>query len=175
MINCLGLQGLKAGSQPGPGLYVTVPLYYRWSDISLYNAQGNQVVKDLTAGINVFMLPSIQIVTPFKILGATYGVSYTERINNGVVNVAARNFSRSSNYGFGDIYVQPVILGWHLSHGGITAGYSFFAPAAAGNHGQHMWVNEIDSGVTFYLDESKKWNLSTMSYFDFNWTRVTRM
>jgi hypothetical protein len=166
----LGLTGLKAGTQPEPGIYVTVPLYYRWNDVSIYNAQGNQIAKDATGAINLFMLPAAQVVTPFKILGATYSAGYTEWIVNGVVNVAARNFSRSSSYGFGDIYVQPAILGWHTAFADVTTGYAFFAPTG-GSHGQNMWINEADFGLTLYPDPGKKWNVSTMTYFDFNQTK----
>jgi hypothetical protein len=82
------------------------------------------VLKNFTAAINVIALPSVAVVTPFKIFGATYGASYSEWIINGVVNVAAaQNFGRSTSYGFGDIYVQPLLLGWHASFGDVTAGY----------------------------------------------------
>jgi hypothetical protein len=164
----IGVAGLKAGSMPGPGFYVTLPLYFRDSSISLYDAHGNQVLKNLTTDINLFVLPAVEVVTPFKILGATYGASYMEMITNGVVNVAAINFHRSSNYGFGDLYVQPLILGWHTRRADVTAGYAFFAPTGAGSAGQHMWVNEIDFGGTVYPDAGKKWNVSTMMFYDFN-------
>lgn len=155
---------------PAPGIYVTVPLYYRFSDIALYGPHGNQALKNLTADINLFVLPAVEVVTPFKILGATYGAAYTEWISNGVVNVAAVNFSRSTSYGFGDLYVQPVILGWHNSFSDVTAGYAFFAPTGAGSAGFHQWVNEIDFGATLY-SPGKKWNASTMIYYDFNQPR----
>jgi len=163
-----GLVGLNAGSQPGPGIYITLPLYYRDSNIGIYDPHGNQVLNNFTAGINVIALPSIAVVTPFKIFGATYGASYSEWIINGVVNVAALNYQRATSYGFGDIYVQPATLGWHGPVGDVTLGYAFFAPTGAGSSGQHMWVNEIDAGATVYLDGGKKWNVSTMSYYDFN-------
>jgi hypothetical protein len=73
-----GLTRLKSGSQPGPGLYITLPLYYRNGGISIYDAQGNRVARNVTADVNVFMLPAIQVITPFKILGATYGAGFTE-------------------------------------------------------------------------------------------------
>ena len=164
----IGLAGLKAGSQPGPGFYVTLPLYWRAHDLSLYNAQGDQILKNFTADLNLFVLPSIQVVTPFKILGATYGAAFTEWITNGVLNIATLNVQRAGGYGFGDIYVQPVILGWHTPHADVTAGYAFFAPTGAGIHGLQMWVNEIDIGTTLYLDAAKKWNISSMLYYDFN-------
>lgn len=128
----VGLAGLKAGSMPGPGIYVTLPLYFRDSNISLYNAQGDQVLKNFTGNIDLFLLPAAQVVTPFKILGATYGASYMEFISNGIVSVAAADFKRSTGEAFGDIYVQPVILGWHLPTADITAAYAFFAPTGSG-------------------------------------------
>ena len=163
-----GLAGLKAGSLPDPGIYLTLPLYYRDSNITIYDAHGDQALKDFTAAIDVIAMPSVAVITPFKILGATYGVSYTQWIINGLLNVASTNFQRSTGYGFGDIYVQPVILGWHVPHADFTAGYSFFAPTGAGPSGQHIWVHEIDLGGTFYPDSAKKWNISTMAYYDFN-------
>ena len=34
-----------------------------------------------------------------------------------------------------------------------------------------MWVNELDFGGTLYPDAAKKWNVSTMMYYDFNRTK----
>jgi hypothetical protein len=165
-----GITGLKAGSQPGPGLYITLPLFYDAHNLSIYNAQGDRVAKNFTTDINVFVLPGVIVVTPFKILGATYGAAFTQWIVNGVVNVAALNFQRSAAYGYGDIYVTPLSLGWHFKHADVTAGYSFYAPTG-GNHGLRMWVNEINFGGTLYPDDSKNWNASTMMYYDFNQTK----
>jgi hypothetical protein len=164
----IGLTGLEAGTQPAQGVYITIPLDYRFNNISLYNAQGRQVLRNLTADLNVIVVPAIAVVTPFKILGANYGASYTQWVSNGVVSVAAINFHRSTGYGFGDLYVQPIILGWHFPRADITTGYSFFAPTGSGSAGLHMWANEIDFGTTLYPDAEKKWNLSTMMYYDLN-------
>ena len=163
-----GFTGLQAGTQPPlPGYYVTIPLFYDYHDISIYGPQGNQVLKDATTGINVIVLPSFDVVTPFKILRANYGASFTEYIANGRVDVAALNFSRSTAYSYGDIYVQPAVLGWHLKRADITAAYAFFAPSNT-SASLHMWVNEIDFGTTLYADAARKWNVSTMMYYDFN-------
>lgn len=164
----VGFAGLKAGSMPSPGFYVTLPLYFRDSNVSLYNAQGDRVLKNLTADINLFVLPAVEIVTPLKIFGAHYGVSYMQFVSNGIVSVAAANFRRSGDYTFGDIYVQPAILGWQTRKGDFTAAYAFFAPTGSGSGGQHMWIHEIDLGATIYPFAEKKWNVSTMMYYDFN-------
>lgn len=164
----VGIAGLKSGSQPGPGFYLALPVYFRDSGITIHSAQGERVLQNFTDDIHLFVLPAVQVVTPFKILDANYGASFTEWVLNGVLNVAAANFQRSTGYGFGDIYVQPLILGWHTRHADVTTGYAFFAPTGSGTSGQHMWVNEIDFGMTLYPDAAKKWNLSTMMYYDFN-------
>jgi hypothetical protein len=80
----IGLAGLGAGTQPAPGIYVTSPLDYRFSNISLYNAHGQQILRDLTGDVNVIVVPGVAVVTPFKILGANYGASYTQWVSNGV-------------------------------------------------------------------------------------------
>lgn len=164
----VGIAGLKAGSTPSPGVYVTLPLYFRDSSISLYNAQGDRLLKNFTSDINLVVLPAVEVVTPFKILGAHYGASYMQFISNGIVNVADVNFRRSTSYTFGDLYVQPVILGWETKSADFTAAYAFFAPTGSGSGGQHMWIHEIDLGATVYPLPGKKWNVSTMMYYDFN-------
>jgi hypothetical protein len=167
----VGLAGLQAGSQPAPGIYVTIPLFFRYGDIGIYGPQGNQVLKNFTVDINMIVVPAVEVITNFKILGATYGAAYTQFVSNGVINVAAINFQRSTNYGFGDLYIQPLILGWHAPRADVTAGYAFFAPTGSGSSGQHMWVNEPFIGTTLYPDTGKKWNLSTIMYYDISGTK----
>ena len=164
----IGFAGLKAASQPAPGVYVTLPLYWGLSDISIYGAQNNQLLKNASGELNIFVLPSITVVAPFKVLGATYGASFTQWIVNGALTVSALNaqFHKAASYGYGDIWVRPAILGWHTPHADITAAYGFWAPTGAGVHGFHMWMNEIDFGTTLYADADKKWNVSTMMYYD---------
>ncbi len=169
----LGFTGLQAGTQPSQGYYVIIPLYYAWYDLSIYNPQGNNIFKNATEGMNLFVLPNLQVVTPFKILGANYGASVTQYVVNGRVDVAARNFSRSSVYSFGDIYLQPATLGWHLKRADITAGYALWIPTNT-RASLHMWTNEIVLGTTLYADAARKWNVSTLMYYDFNGT-TTKM
>lgn len=79
----IGLTGLGAGSMPGPGFYINVPLYYRDSSISIYNPQGNQILKNISFDINVVVVPAVEVVTTYKVAGATYGAAYIEWITKG--------------------------------------------------------------------------------------------
>ncbi len=169
----IGFTGLNAGSQAPPGIYVTIPLYWRVNDLSIYGAQNNRLLPNTSGSINLFMLPSFQVVTPFKILGANYGASFTQWMDNGTLSLAAVNYRKAGSYGYGDIYVQPISLGWHLRRADVTTGYAFFAPTGSDVHGFHMWVNELDLGTTVYLDEAKKYNVSTMMYYDWNREKTT--
>ncbi len=89
-------------------------------------------------------------------------------IDNAALDQATLNFHRTTSYGFGDIYIQPLSLGWHRSQADVTVGYAFFAPTGSGAAGRHMWVNEVDFGTTFYLTPAKKYNVSTMVFYDYN-------
>jgi hypothetical protein len=111
----VGFAGLKAGSTASPGLYITIPPYFRDSNISLHDSQGDQILKNLTTDINMFALPAIAFITSYKFLGAHYVFSYLQFVSNGVVSVAASNFRGSTNYSFGDIYIQALILGWEAN------------------------------------------------------------
>ena len=90
--------------------------------------------------LTAFVLPIVTVVTPFKFLGATNGASFTQWWVNGVLNVSARNtqFKRTGPSGYGDIWVQPAVLGWHRKHADVTAANAFWAPTGAGNHGFHV-------------------------------------
>ena len=64
--------------------------------------------------------------------------------------------------GFGDMYVQPLNLGWHLGKRvDFNAGYAFVAPTgrytpgASNNVGSGYWGNDITSGTTFYITKNK--------------------
>lgn len=167
----LGIEGLQAGSQLTPGYYFSLG-YYDWYNIGLYDPQGQRIGQDVSFRANVFFTPAVHGTTKLKILGANYGFAVTEWVLNGLVNVVtpSRSFSRSSAYGFGDMYVQPLILGWHKPHADITLGYSFWAPSG-GNHGLHQWQNEFDAGTTLYLDAARKWNVSTQLFYDWIGTK----
>jgi hypothetical protein len=67
----IGFMGLKAGSQPDPGIYLILPLYWQQSDISICGPQNNQLFKNVSGALNAFVLPNLAVATPYKLLGAT--------------------------------------------------------------------------------------------------------
>ena len=79
-----------------------------------------------------------------------------------------------TNWGFTDMYVVPLHLGWHTPRADFVAGYGFYAPTgryeagATDNVGLGMWSHEIQGGVTAFLDPGKKVSLATTAFFEFH-------
>jgi hypothetical protein len=68
--NIKGDVGLKAGSQPPPGTYVAIPLYFYTAD-AVKDRNGNQI---LTGSLDSALFgAALTVVTTKKVLGGTYG------------------------------------------------------------------------------------------------------
>nr|WP_257025766.1 transporter [Edaphobacter lichenicola] len=166
-----GQFGLNAGVVPSPGLtYANLALNYSAS--SLNDANGNHrpnVVGTygFWADENIFYF-----VLKKKILGASFAPYISVNVANGslVADISGTNLGASGGgSGFGDLWVQPVNLGWHLKRADIVAGYAFVAPTgrfvagASNNVGSGYWGNDLTFGTTVYVTKNKgtSLNLST--------------
>ncbi len=165
----LGAAGLSAGSQPGPGIYVILPLFYRDDYSGVRGPQGQNLLANNNIDVNLFGVPAVQVTTPLKILGAHYGFFVLPAILDQRLTIALpnRQGGGSTGYGFTDLLVEPISLGWNTRKADIIAGYGFFAPVG-GDHGLHMWEHELSLGSTVYFDSGKKWHASTLASFDIN-------
>jgi hypothetical protein len=166
-LNLRGDVGLKSGTQPIPGYYIVAPLYWRADYDSLRGPNGNSLPFDNNAAINL-IAPAFAMVTPWKVLGATYGFQIVPPFVNQRLSVASGTIQKSNGYGFGDMYVQPVSLGWHTKHADFLAAYGFYAPTGSGNRTLDMWSNELVGGTTVYLDEKKNWTVAGTMFYDIN-------
>jgi hypothetical protein len=167
----LGTLGLLAGSQPRPGLYVADRLVlYSANDLIDRNGRRLDVALDLDAAAN-----AVGVQWTFKLpWGSTY--------MNMSVGVPAAHISLQTErpevgtdrFGFGDLYVQPVRLGWKLSHIDIVAGYSFyaptgrFAPRTGEGVGRGNWTHQLSLGSAVYIDRAKTWHISALASYDLN-------
>ncbi|MHB8875297.1 MAG: SphA family protein, partial [Myxococcaceae bacterium] len=77
-------------------------------------------------------------------------------------------------FGFGDLYLQPLKLGWRLPRWDFVTGYAFYAPTgkyeAGGSEGVGLgrWSHELSAGGTAYLDGARTWSLSALSSYQWN-------
>jgi hypothetical protein len=163
--------GVNSGTQAGPGLYFAVP-FAQWNADNIKDADGNTVLGDTFQGFDVRALfPTVVVVTPKKLLGANYGFMVappflTKRPERAGLELV------EPDWGFSDMYVVPLYLGWHTPRADFVAGYGFFAPTGEyvpggeDNVGLGMWGHEIQGGTTIYLDAAKQYSVATTAYFE---------
>jgi hypothetical protein len=172
-LNLRGDTGMKSGSQPGPGIYVALPLFYRAHYGSIRGPQGNVVPPgDLNTEINL-LAPAIAVTTKWKLAGANYGFQAVPLVLNQRLDVADATVQRSNSYGFGDLYVQPVNLGWTTRRADYLAAYGFYAPTGSGHRSLEMWGHELVAGSTVYFDDAKRWHVSGTMFYEFHQKKTT--
>jgi len=172
--NLLGDMGVKSGTQPEPGMYVST-IYYRYVADSIKDPNGESLALDPTGSGNQTInagVPLFYYVSAKKLFGANVGMMAALPIANGAMEAPGLGFSEVASTGLSDLYVMPVQLGWHFAHGDVTAGVGFFAPTgrysagASDNLGKGMWSYEVSGGGTFYLDGERSISVSTMAYWE---------
>jgi len=164
---------MQSGTQvPPPGGFLLTPFYSRYHSDKLVDKNGDEInvlgqKRDLTVNVlGVFGW----WVSKFKILGADWGMLATIYAADNSIEFA--DFEFSNDFGLGDIYLQPVNLGWHLKQADFMATYGIYFPTgkysfgADDNTGLGMWTHEFGAGTTIFFDPEKKWHLSAMGYFE---------
>jgi hypothetical protein len=110
--------------------------------------------------------------TEKKALGAKFVFAVDVPIAS--VSLTISEIGSISGGGLGDIWVQPITLGWTFSRADINAGYAIFAPTgkfeegATDNIGEGYWGHGPFSGQTIYLTKNKKWAISAYEIYEFH-------
>jgi hypothetical protein len=180
-----GVPNLRDFAVPPAGFYGVI-YNYNYSTTRLNDANGNQVssvivgpgggVKlNVDVDVNLYALaPTFIWVAKQKVLGGHYGAYFSPTFANASLNgilSSASGVGRSpstAQFNVGDIFVQPVWLGWTGKHYDIAYGYGFYIPSgkyktttvtlpaagpvtaeAADNIGLGFWTNQNQGA--FYL------------------------
>lgn len=164
-----GQNGLATGTQAPPGLVLTGFAYYYHAS-QLMGPGGNSV--PTSGSLNVLAVPGLNVwyVRPLKILNANYGAvlsmwGMTSSIDHPTLDV-------HSSYGFGDMYLQPVQLGWHTPYVDVITGFALwiptgrYSPLGNDNTGQGQWGYEFSAGATVWFDRAHHLNLATQIFYD---------
>ena len=167
--NIKGDAGLKSGSQPPPGTYVVVPLWFYTAD-AVKDRDGHEL---LNGSLDSAVFGAgLAVVTPKTVLGGRYGfMAVLPGANNRVQGAA--DFDNNPGAGLTDLYVQPISLGWTKPRADFTAAYGLFIPTgrydngADNNTGLGQWAQEIVIGTTLYLNETRTLHAATTASFDF--------
>lgn len=189
------LPNIRDFAVPEPGFYGAL-LNYWYSADRLNNSGGNKV-SSLTIspgpGPGLTLTPDIQVdlyavspmfiwVSDYKLFGAKYAAYISPSFATSTVSASlatargrGTSVSGSSDFGLGDMFVQPLWLGWATKHFDFAFGYGFYAPIgrydtetvtlpivgsfqteAADNLGYGFWTNQFQTAATWYPWEDKR-------------------
>ncbi len=167
----LGSVGLFAGSQPDSGLYI-IDQFGFYSSNEVFDRAGHRIPvrPDLEAWTNpigfqvTFKLPPRSM---YMNVAAAAPISHVSLQTN-------QPEASVDEFGFGDVYVQPIKVGWKMAQMDIVAGYAFYAPTglfiprASGSIGHGQWTHEFSAGGIVYFDHAKTWSVSALPSYDLN-------
>jgi hypothetical protein len=159
-----------------PGFYFKEYTFYYTSD-SFYDRHGNKASNidlpfggsvDIDVDVDIFVLaPTFMWVSDWEILGAHYGAFIIPTFGNSSVDASLTTLrglgagSDESDFGIGDMYVQPLWLGWTREHWDFALGYGFYAPigefeqGATDNIGLGFWTHQAQAAIAWYPDAKR--------------------
>ena len=166
-----GSVGLKAGSQPPPGGYIVLPVFYIYNSDTIVAGDGHALPGDVEL-TSMFFAAGYSHIATKKILGGLYGFSvlFPAGANN---RIQGTEIDQNPGAGLTDSVLAPISLGWHGKRADATASFSIYVPTgrytdgASNNTGLGMWGYEPAAGVTVYLNEKKQYHAATMLSLDF--------
>jgi hypothetical protein len=162
----LGSVGLDAGTQPDEGVYAGDRFFYFSAD-RLRDRNGDPVpVKGLEIGAyaNVIGLSGTLKPEGLPYLSAAFAVPVAR-----VSTKADLPPTDIAAFGLGDIFVQPLMVGWRSPRFDTVASYSFYAPTGQINRkglGQPQWTQQFSMGGTLFFDNERAFRLSALASYN---------
>ena len=165
-----GVEGIKAASMPPPGMYYVGYLVNYSIDELRAPGSSNAVPLSNTGTVSALVNRFVYI-TNTKVLGADYGVQVTVPVVRKSLNFNASGISESSS-GVGDIYLAPLVLGWHGGNWDAVAAAGLYfdngnsdSPSKPGNGYKSAMLT---GGGTYYFDAAKSWTGSALLRYEKN-------
>jgi len=169
----IGVEGLKGGSLPPPGLYLRDYNLFYFAD-RLNDAHSKKAVDDFEA-IVYAAAPRLVWISDLKLLGGNYGADILVPFIYTELKVEQGGFRyKDQTFGLGDVFVEPITLSWHFQKFDLGVGYGFWAPVgdsapqlttrAGKGYWGHMWT----LGGTWFPDAEKTWSVSILNRYELN-------
>jgi len=163
-----GVEGLKAASLPPAGFYLRD--YNAFYEADRYNMpNGHKADMSFDALVYANVIRGIW-VTDWQVLGGNFimdalvPLQYTELKINGW---------KDSEFGFGDICLEPAVIAWHGAQWDAALGYAVWMPTGdsqpgTADPGKGFWGHMLTAGGTVYFDTEKTWSLSLLNRYEIN-------
>lgn len=165
-----GVEGLQAASVPPPGIYYLG--YMANYNAEQFKAPGSSNALPGDNKATIFALANRLVwVTNTKVLGADYGIEAIVPLQSTSLTLKAADVFDTQS-GLGDVYLGPVVLGWHGANWDAVAaaGYWFKSadsdsPASAG---KGFASTMLTGGATYYFDTAKTVSGSALLRYEIN-------
>jgi hypothetical protein len=158
-----GAEGIKGASLPPPGVYFRDYNFFYFAE----TFKDGPPSFDISAYINA---PRVIWLTDLEIFGASYGMDV-------IVPFAYLDWSvgffDDSDFGLGDIQIEPLLLAWHFKQFDVAAGYALWAPTGDFDVtkpdliAKGFWSHMLTLGGTWYPDQEKTWAVSLLNRYEF--------
>jgi len=158
-----GAEGLKGASLPPPGLYFRDYNFFYFAN----EFKDGPPDFDLFAYVNA---PRLIWMTDLEVFGANYGMDVIVPFGYLDWNVGPGG---DSDFGLGDIQIEPLLLSWHFKQFDVSAGYAIWAPTGDFSTSipdvisKGFWSQMLTLGLTWYPDQEKTWSISLLNRYEF--------
>ena len=153
---------------------------------------GASITAEIDAHVDMYLIaPTFVWNTGYQILGADYAMLISIPFANTTVgaaldtmtNITLANRAASLNkqlavddsaFNIADIFVQPLMLGWHGKHYDVSTAYGFYAPSGkydiddVANTGLGFWGHQFQLAGAFYPFEHKGTALMLAGTYEVN-------
>ncbi len=160
-----GVEGLQGSSVPPAGNYYLGYLVHY--DINSFRAPNDAKLQGdgkVTALVNRFVK-----ITDTKLLGADYGFETIIPVIRTSLDIKAAALNDSDS-GVGDVYLGPLLLGWHGPQWDAVAAAGLWLDTASHNTpvaaGKGYKSTMLTGGVTYYFDPAKSVSGSALFRFE---------
>lgn len=161
-----GTEGVTAATVPPPGFHYRQYNIYVDSD-TLTDVDGNEL--DVGFDLTVFAQAHRFVwISNYKLFGADFGMSTIIPIIGTDFNIDDFGI-HDSEIGLGDIFIEPLAIGWHGKRYDIGLGLGITLPTGAfddlepASCGNGYISGLLTFGGTYYFDQTKSWSISALS------------
>ena len=165
-----GVEGMQAASVPPPGFYYLG--YLLNYDIDDFRAPGTKSnLPGHNRGTVSALANRFVWVTQHKLLGADYGMEAIVPLMRTSLTINAAGISDTRS-GVGDVYLGPLVLGWHGPQWDAVAAAGMWFDTAStsdpASPGKGFKSTMLTGGLTYYFDGAKTWSGSGLMRFERN-------
>lgn len=165
-----GVEGIQGASVPPPGTYYLG--YLVDYNIEQFRAPGSSTdLPGHNTGTVVALANRLVWISNTKFLGADFGMETIVPVLGTSLTINAAGISESKT-GIGDVYLGPLVLGWHGARWDAVAAAGLWLDSASSatpaSPGKGYKSVMLTGGATYYFDAAKSISGSALMRFENN-------